>query len=266
MKLSSLVLSLLAGSLCFLSASGHIADHTPFHLYDEHGDDLGEFQLMGGDINSWIIDEDGYTVCHKDGAGRSGAHHSRHLSSAHAKKMRSLSKERSHHPSTKERSHHPRTGVKTEELRSNHGEGRGYNDAGELVYYYCSKTNDGNVIANLTLPVATTDPTEIDHLAPNIHKSLHVAATEAGAYGECSLYTGGVCPCDDTKDRRLRGRELTGITQGTVKNLVIPIRFVGHESRTLPSKSDLNVLMNAMSPDANLAPTGGVKKVFHDNS
>eukprot|EP00526_Cylindrotheca_closterium_P004644 CAMPEP_0113649620 /NCGR_PEP_ID=MMETSP0017_2-20120614/26374_1 /TAXON_ID=2856 /ORGANISM="Cylindrotheca closterium" /LENGTH=786 /DNA_ID=CAMNT_0000562021 /DNA_START=208 /DNA_END=2565 /DNA_ORIENTATION=- /assembly_acc=CAM_ASM_000147 len=256
MKLPSLALASLAGSFCFYFTSGHMADPTPFHLYDENGDDLGDFKLLGGDINSWIVDEDGYTVCHKDANGRSGAHHARHLSQEHAEKMRALHQERS-------QKHH---GVTKERVRVDHGEGRGYNAEGELVYYYCKKLHDGSVAADLELPVASTDPTQVAYLEPNIHKSLHVAAKEAGAYGECSLYTGGVCEPDDTKDRLLRGRELSGLKEGTVRNLVIPIRFAGHENRALPSKSDLEVLMNAMQPDANLAPTGGVKKLFHDNS
>jgi len=233
-----------------------MADSTPFRLYDENGDDLGEFRLMGGDINSWIIDEDGYTVCHKDANGRSGAHHARHLSQEHAEKMRALHQERSH-------KHH---NVTKESVRADHGKGRGYNAGGELVYYYCKNLHDGNIAADLDLPVAFTDPTQVEGLVPGIHKSLHVAAKEGGAHGECSLYTGGVCPPDDTKDRRLRGRELSGVKEGTVKNLVIPFKFVGHENRQLPSKSDLEVLMNAMQPVANLAPTGGMKKLYHDNS
>eukprot|EP00526_Cylindrotheca_closterium_P004802 CAMPEP_0113614088 /NCGR_PEP_ID=MMETSP0017_2-20120614/6980_1 /TAXON_ID=2856 /ORGANISM="Cylindrotheca closterium" /LENGTH=769 /DNA_ID=CAMNT_0000523233 /DNA_START=208 /DNA_END=2514 /DNA_ORIENTATION=- /assembly_acc=CAM_ASM_000147 len=255
MKLPSLALASLAGSFCFYFTSGHMADPTPFHLYDENGDDLGDFKLLGGDINSWIVDEDGYTVCHKDANGRSGAHHARHLSQEHAEKMRALHQERS-------QKHH---GVTKERVRVDHGEGRGYNAEGELVYYYCKKLHDGSVAADLELPVASTDPTQVAYLEPNIHKSLHVAAKEAGAYGECSLYTGGVCEPDDTKDRLLRGRELSGLKEGTVRNLVIPIRFAGHENRALPSKSDLEVLFNAMQPEG-VAPTGGVKKYYHDNS
>ncbi|CAJ1945292.1 unnamed protein product [Cylindrotheca closterium] len=257
MKLSSLALSSLVGSFCFFYTSGHMADPTPFDLYDENGQPLGKFQLKGGDINSWIVDGDGYTVCHKDDAGRSGAHHSRHLSREHAEKMRALHQTRSHE----------RNGVTTETVRAeDRGEVLGYGKDGEFVYFYCTRLKGGNITADLDLPVATTDPTEIEYLEPNIHKSLHVAAMEAGVYGECSLNTGGVCEPDDTRDRLLRGRELSGLKEGTVRNLVIPIKFVGHEKQALPSKSDLEVLMNAMEPDATRAPTGGVKKVFHDNS
>ncbi|CAJ1931350.1 unnamed protein product [Cylindrotheca closterium] len=233
-----------------------MADPTPFDLYDQNSEPLGECQLKGGDINSWIVDEDGYTVCHKDGNRRLGAHHSRHLSREHAEKMRALHQKRSG----------KRNDVTMETVRAEeHGEVLGYGDNGEFVYFYCKKLKGGKITADLYYPVTTTDPTKIDGLEPNIHKSLRVTAMEDGAYGECSLNTGGVCEPDDRRDCLLCGRELSGLKEGTVRNLVIPIKFVGHKSQALPSKSDLEVLMNAMEPYATRAPIDGVKKFFHDN-
>jgi hypothetical protein len=53
---------------------------------------------------------------------------------------------------------------------------------------------------------------------------------------------------------------------GTLRNLVIPIRFRDHTSRPLPTLAQLDVLMNARTPDAQLAPTGSVWYAFYENS
>ncbi|MDH3647441.1 MAG: M6 family metalloprotease domain-containing protein [Gammaproteobacteria bacterium] len=53
---------------------------------------------------------------------------------------------------------------------------------------------------------------------------------------------------------------------GTVKNMVIMIRFSDHVSRPLPSNPDIDVLFNAVGGDAQLAPTGSVKDVYLENS
>ena len=57
----------------------------------------------------------------------------------------------------------------------------------------------------------------------------------------------------------------TIITSGTLKNLVIPFKFSDHTSRPLPSRSNLNTLMNNQGPDA-LCPTGSVRDVYLENS
>ena len=53
---------------------------------------------------------------------------------------------------------------------------------------------------------------------------------------------------------------------GTVKNLVVMIRFSDHVGRTLPSVSDVNTLFNAVGGDPSLAPTGSVRDVYFENS
>jgi hypothetical protein len=61
-------------------------------------------------------------------------------------------------------------------------------------------------------------------------------------------------------------RQLATPKVGTWKLLVIPIRFADHQSRTLPSKEDLDILMNSKTPDSTLAPTGSVWSVYNENS
>ncbi len=55
-------------------------------------------------------------------------------------------------------------------------------------------------------------------------------------------------------------------TSGSVKNLVVMIRFANHSSRVLPTTANMNVLFNAENADPELAPTGSVKGYFLENS
>jgi M6 family metalloprotease-like protein len=53
---------------------------------------------------------------------------------------------------------------------------------------------------------------------------------------------------------------------GTVKNLVVMVRFSNHVSRPLPSAADMDVLFNAVGGDPSIAPTGSVRDVYFENS
>ena len=55
-------------------------------------------------------------------------------------------------------------------------------------------------------------------------------------------------------------------TTGTLKNLVILLKFKDHEKRTVPSKKDIAVLMNSEDVEENLAPTGSLKMIYRNNS
>ena len=55
------------------------------------------------------------------------------------------------------------------------------------------------------------------------------------------------------------------ITSGTLKNLVIPFKFSDHTSRSVPSRADLDTLMNNAGPNA-LCPTGSVRDVYLESS
>ncbi len=55
------------------------------------------------------------------------------------------------------------------------------------------------------------------------------------------------------------------LVTGTVKNIVIMMRFNNHLSRTLPTNGDINTIFNNVGPHA-LAPTGSVRDVYLENS
>lgn len=63
-------------------------------------------------------------------------------------------------------------------------------------------------------------------------------------------------------------RTATAQTIGTLKNLVILLKFEDHkdQKRPLPSKEDVTVLMNSENNDPVLAPTGSLKMVYLENS
>src|SRR5690606_10704257 len=53
---------------------------------------------------------------------------------------------------------------------------------------------------------------------------------------------------------------------GSVKNLVILLRFADHQGRALPSREDLDTLFNAPGGHSSLAPTGSVRDFYLENS
>lgn len=53
---------------------------------------------------------------------------------------------------------------------------------------------------------------------------------------------------------------------GTLKNLVILLQFKDHKKRKLPSRQDIDVLMNSEEIDEKLAPTGSLKMLYRQHS
>ena len=70
-------------------------------------------------------------------------------------------------------------------------------------------------------------------------------------------------------ERGTVGREFASAT-GTAKNLVLLLRFADHgpsgQNRTLPSTTDVEVIMNQPGGDPVLAPTGSVRDHYVENS
>jgi M6 family metalloprotease-like protein len=67
-------------------------------------------------------------------------------------------------------------------------------------------------------------------------------------------------------ERRLEeSRQLVQTTGGTLKNLVVLIRFADHDTRTLPSQTQIETLMNNRGPDL-ICPTGSVWNIFDESS
>lgn len=66
-------------------------------------------------------------------------------------------------------------------------------------------------------------------------------------------------------DGDVASRRRAAITTGTLNNLVIPFKFADHVGRTVPSRSDLDILMNNQGSHP-LCPTGSVRDVYLLNS
>ena len=66
----------------------------------------------------------------------------------------------------------------------------------------------------------------------------------------------------EDQNRRLT----TSKSIGTLKNLVILLQFQDHKNRYLPSREDINILMNSEEIDQQVAPTGSLKMLYRQNS
>jgi hypothetical protein len=217
-------LAALAANSSIKVVESMTASPIPFELFDEDGTILGNVTLRGGDINHWIEDENGYSICTADGTGV----RERHLKSLSLSNVRNLENEAGSSNTT--------------------------------IFFYCTQTEDGDIVPNFDYPVATTDPDSIpDEMLPHhVHRSEMKAVEHCGAFCEMELSTGGA--------RKLRRKLVTAPTSGNVPNLVVNFKFSDHASNWVPSASDIDILMNSLVPVAGTAPMAGVKKVFLDNS
>ncbi|CAJ1963775.1 unnamed protein product [Cylindrotheca closterium] len=231
---------IILGSACLQVANSIVASPNPFELFDDDGTFLGYMTVRGGDVNHWVEDKDGYSLCGVDGTTHVN---DRHLITAQPKEGR-REHARVHHGEKVVRSSHNTTGT-------------GSNDT---HFYYCAQTEDGNVVPNTDFPVIFTDPNQISNhtLPPHIHR------TEAKAVEEC----GDFCKDEVTKGagskRRLEASPIA--TTGYLPNLVVTFRFADHGMRKLPTTKHLEALMNTRKALPGIAPTKGVKQVFLDNS
>lgn len=229
--LSAILVSLI-WSILIKALEATMASPIPFELFDDDGTSLGNVTVRGGDINSWIEDENGYTICTADRKG---------VRSRHLKKGRTYTKGRQHTDA--------HTGV-TAATSSN----------STTIFFYCLQTEGGDIVPNHDYPVAYTDPDSIpnDILPQHVHRSEVKAVELCGAYCEMELTRGGA--------RKLNRKLGSAPTSGNVPNLVVIFKFSDHASRDVPSVDDIEILMNSEVPVSGIAPTSGVKKVFLDNS
>jgi hypothetical protein len=127
-------------------------------------------------------------------------------------------------------------------------------DFGEFVY---AKLGNNGKLLPTTARVGRENPKNEKGIEKNNLRPTHI---------DCR---GKICEQENNR-RNLRGsndsrRRVTSITSGTLKNLVIPMRWAGHDQRTIPSRDDIDILMNHQGPNP-LCPTGSVRDVFFQNS
>ena len=240
----SIGLSFLIGNISLQATYSIVASPNPFPLYDEDGTFLGYVHVRGGDVNHWVEDPDGYTLCGIDGTTQI---HERHLL---PKEERHKHQSRVHQGEKVVREYEP-----TEVPANTTGTGGNHTH-----YYYCAQTPDGNVVPNTDYPVATTDP----NLVSNDTLPAHVHPTERRAVHECGDYCIEEVHEGAGNTRRLEASQIQ--TTGFLPNLVVTFRFSDHRYKELPSTEDLEILMNSQEAVPGIAPTGGVKQVFLDNS
>ena len=144
---------------------------------------------------------------------------------------------------------------------------------GKESWYYCELAEDGGLKPNMNMKVGQSDPSD---LPKGIEKSREKALEDCGDFcnqgasqsgvGDALLYPSNDKPNDRRlgapKNKEPERRRL----QGTLKNLVVIFKFSDHASRTLPSVSDIDTLMNSQTNVPGITPTGSVRDVFWDNS
>ena len=67
-------------------------------------------------------------------------------------------------------------------------------------------------------------------------------------------------------ERADRQRKLSGVKDGKMLNLVIPIQFADHPRDDLPPEHMIQTMFNAVNGHSTLAPTGSVRDAFYQSS
>ena len=126
----------------------------------------------------------------------------------------------------------------------------------KVTHYYCKEDENGEYIPDMTLVAGKSKPKN-DGKHPKGRKPRKQEDRECGDF------------CETGSNDRLLEEETSRAlltTTGSMKNLVVPIRFADHTNRNLPSVGDLTTLMNGGKIDNTIIPTGSVRDVFLENS
>ena len=67
-------------------------------------------------------------------------------------------------------------------------------------------------------------------------------------------------------EREDRQRKLSGVKDGKMLNLVLPIQFADHPRDELPPESVIQTLFNAVNGHQTVAPTGSIRDAFYQSS
>lgn len=124
-------------------------------------------------------------------------------------------------------------------------------DAARLPYVYATRDEEGR-LAPTELLVGKADPAAEDIQPRVLPTPRHLREIEVDRLP---------MPAAVARDVARRAAPA-----GDVKNLVVLMRFKGHEDRPLPSREDMDVVFNKPGGDPDLAPTGSVRDVYLENS
>ena len=117
------------------------------------------------------------------------------------------------------------------------------------TFFYAQLDNNGQLTAT-RFQVGKTNPATAN-LRPGVLPPENVRA-------QSSLATPRLSPSFNTPQ--------SIVPSGNIKNLVVMVRFSNHQSRILPSISDMNTLFNAADSHPTIAPTGSIRDLFLKNS
>lgn len=142
------------------------------------------------------------------------------------------------------------------------------------VYYYAVRNGQGNLVPTGRRADVGDPPKGLGKkLRPTKEAREKECKDKQLLCGDVSSHDAIETIHDEIDSRRLGrlGRQLQEqrrlvATTGTLKNLVVLIKFADHTTRTLPSRADVDILMNQVGGHPTLAPTGSVRDIYTQSS